>query len=1719
MKSKVTKKWQRTISLLLILMLLPFQTAGIVSANEPDGGGEASGPEVIAEWGFGRDYAYDEGVVSATYGTYRTASTIRAVGGPEKEYVSGDGIQYQGWNQGTGTKYWLAAVSTKGFEHITLSSQQKSSGSGPRDFKLEISSDGDHWTPIQDLVLEKGTYNCNACTLDETELPAIADNQDLLYIRWVVASTVATDSNANDEVGPYGSSYLKNIRVTGDRIAGTTPVIPTIDLVWLPKDGAEEVSVAAPLTVKFNKTISVVEEQAIAIIDNENHKLDNVTTKIVNGNTLQLDHPALAYGKTYTVSIPKTAIQGDDNVALVRDISWSFTVQDSPYTPKLINMSFNADPKTGIAFAWYTDAMTDTKVQVAEAGKAAGAAFPEQEALEFTGTGEEIETFMAKADRSTGKKAKFISHKAIADRLTPGTKYIFRVGNGQEWSNIGSFTTDAAEHQPYRFIVGSDSQASSKANFEPWADTFKKAREYIGDPKFLISAGDLVDNGDLEEQWQWMLGLAQDELLNVPFVPVLGGHEVQDYDGDETTPNNNFYYHFNLPKQVVENTHEGSVYSFEYGDALYMVFNSQFEGGLAENGTDVEWADKQFWDQVAWMKNTVAKSDKKWKFVAFHKAPYAAGDNSAQWEDERVQFYKKYLIPAFDEMGIDMVFEAHDHMYMRSFQMYGDEIVPADRLSKDEDGNVLNPKGTVYLMSNAFGNKFYTKNNQYYLDENWEPHEVLDENGNPIPYDDYFAAVNEQPFKKMFTDMSVSDQVMKFTAYTAAVEDEGKQGTVGNGLIAYDHYGIKRTDTKPAKVEQAKVELNGNQAVLTWKAPADSEEPVRGFRIYEKNDKVKTHWSEYIPVVEGTQEYRYIVESINPAKNYDFIIKAVGRRDNSAPAEVSTLGGPVEHEPPSAPTNLKGTGVSAFQINLTWNASPGAIAPSGYHVYRNGAKVGTTTGTSYNDIGLQPDTSYRYIVKAFHVEDIESLASNEAVVRTKQAPAGEGPHKAFPQHTAYAGGSIKPNHVTQEQMDRTVARLYDEWKAKYLKKHPYLPESEPDQYYVWYADGDWFEEEYDEELGVNYWATTVSEAHGYGMLITALMAGHDPDAKKYFDGMFRYFKAHPSEINPNLMAWRQGDTGTAIVDVAGVDSATDGDMDIAYALLLADSQWGSGGEIDYLAEAKKVIHAIMESEVNRSDWMLRIADWASSGKWASATRPSDFMLQHMKDYRNVTGDSNWDRVVETTYTIINDLYRNYSPNAGLLPDFVLKNGGKFVPAEPDFLESEYDGDYNYNSSRTPWRIGTDYLVTGDARAKEQLRTLNGWIRGITGGEPNRIRAGYKLDGSQAIADYEDISFSAPLMVSAMIDSSNQEWLNKLWDYNAAVPTEEDVYFGNNLRLLSMIVVSGNWWSPTVVDTEAPTEPTIERAEAVSGTAIELKWTPATDNLGVAGYKIYRNDVEIAATAKTEYRDTGLTTGTTYRYFVVAYDAAGNMSKISNVRIVTTLKSSSGGGSGSSGGSGGGSGSAPKPSEPGKEPEVTPEPGAKPETPNPAHKSFSDVGDRYAWAKEAIEELAAAGIIKGTSDTTFDPGKRITRADFILLLVRLFGLEADFDGNFEDVGSDAYYYDALGVAKKLGIAKGVGGNKFNPAAEITRQDMMALTARLLKQAGELNGSGTAADLGQFADAAKVAEYAADSVAALVKEGIVQGDGNAIRPKETATRAEVAVFIYRIYTKYL
>jgi endo-1,4-beta-D-glucanase Y len=385
--------------------------------------------------------------------------------------------------------------------------------------------------------------------------------------------------------------------------------------------------------------------------------------------------------------------------------------------------------------------------------------------------------------------------------------------------------------------------------------------------------------------------------------------------------------------------------------------------------------------------------------------------------------------------------------------------------------------------------------------------------------------------------------------------------------------------------------------------------------------------------------------------------------------------------------------------------------------------------------------------------------------------------RPFPQHTVYTKGVIKPNHKTQQQLDADVIAVYERWKKNYLTEDI----GAKGLYYI----------KYQAETGK---PVTVSEAHGYGMVTLVYMAGADQNAKTYFDGMYAFFKAHPSNGNPKMMNWQQAIKNGKVVSVGG-SSATDGDLDIAYALLLADKQWGSTGKINYKAEADLVINALKESIVHHKYKTLKMGDWASNegSRINDATRPSDFMLQHMKAFKKATGDAVWDTVVENTYGVINHIFMGYSSKTGLLPDFAEYKDGNFMPAVGHLLEDKSDGSYSYNSARTPWRIGTDYVVTGDIRAKSQLTVLNSWIRTAAGDNPKQIYSGYDLDGKMMSGrNYQDLTYQAPFMVSAMIDSKNQSWLNQLWD-NAV--KNHNSYFGDSIAMLSLITTSGNWWVP------------------------------------------------------------------------------------------------------------------------------------------------------------------------------------------------------------------------------------------------------------------------------------------------------------------------------------
>ena len=183
-------------------------------------------------------------------------------------------------------------------------------------------------------------------------------------------------------------------------------------------------------------------------------------------------------------------------------------------------------------------------------------------------------------------------------------------------------------------------------------------------------------------------------------------------------------------------------------------------------------------------------------------------------------------------------------------------------------------------------------------------------------------------------------------------------------------------------------------------------------------------------------------------------------------------------------------------------------------------------------------------------------------------------------------------------------------------------------------------------------------------------------------------------------------------------------------------------------------------------------------------------------------------------------------------------------------------------------------------------------------------------------------------------------------------------------------------------------------------------------------------------------------------------------------------------------------------------------------------TFSDVPADY-WGAKYINELASNKVVNGYSDGTFLPNNEVKRADFIIMLLTGIGVDVTKapQSNFSDVENGAYYYNAVGLAKDLGIANGNGDGTFSPASNITRQDMMILAKKALvyKLGKDITVENTD-NLKGFSDYEDISAYALESLSAMVKDGYVNGmDGNKIAPKATTTRVQAATVIYKIMNK--
>ena len=176
--------------------------------------------------------------------------------------------------------------------------------------------------------------------------------------------------------------------------------------------------------------------------------------------------------------------------------------------------------------------------------------------------------------------------------------------------------------------------------------------------------------------------------------------------------------------------------------------------------------------------------------------------------------------------------------------------------------------------------------------------------------------------------------------------------------------------------------------------------------------------------------------------------------------------------------------------------------------------------------------------------------------------------------------------------------------------------------------------------------------------------------------------------------------------------------------------------------------------------------------------------------------------------------------------------------------------------------------------------------------------------------------------------------------------------------------------------------------------------------------------------------------------------------------------------------------------------------------------FRDVnyGD---WYHKAVDFVVEQGLFKGMTDTAFEPNTPMTRAMLVTVLWRYEGQPDEGRNTFGDVPDGKWYTKAVAWAAENGIVTGVGGNRFDPDGNITREQLAAVLYRYSGSKG-FDTSKTG-NLNAFSDAAKVSNWALTAYSWAVGEGLISGNvingETLLDPQGNATRAQVATILMR------
>lgn len=337
--------------------------------------------------------------------------------------------------------------------------------------------------------------------------------------------------------------------------------------------------------------------------------------------------------------------------------------------PDRIVLTPTAAPATSQSVSWRTStAVTTPKVQLTLAGT--GVARPSS-TVDATST-----TF----DADLGYDVRH--HSATLTGLEPGTTYLYRVGDGETWSEWLEFETARTGNAPFSFIVQGDAQNDIKSYV---SRTFRAAYEARPYAKAVLHAGDLIDTDDSDAEWGEWFGAAGWSNGSMNVIAAAGNHEYYPGPGLAEHWGAQFEYPRNGPEATsrITELYAENVYYTDYQGVRFISLNSNFPG-------DPE----AFAAQTAWLEGVLRDNPSKWTVVTFHHPVFSVSsgrDNAA---------VRDAWLPLFERYDVDLVAQGHDHAYGRGNLVANESGLPAGASAAKSN------KGPVYMVSVA-GPKYY----------------------------------------------------------------------------------------------------------------------------------------------------------------------------------------------------------------------------------------------------------------------------------------------------------------------------------------------------------------------------------------------------------------------------------------------------------------------------------------------------------------------------------------------------------------------------------------------------------------------------------------------------------------------------------------------------------------------------------------------------------------------------------------------------------------------------------------------------------------------------------------------------------------------------------------------------------------------------------------------------------------------------------------------------